>query len=82
MCDHFEQRLDIGVGRGIRSHEYRHADGLFKQHLQTVGIPRHMVVRETNAQAAALARRALRVSMQLVATQVMPAFMRTEVSAR
>jgi hypothetical protein len=49
---------------------------------QRLDIPRHMVVRETNAHAAALARRARPVSMQLVATQVMPAFMWTEVSAR
>ncbi len=40
--------------------EHRDADGLFNQHLQTplAGITRHMVVRETDAEAVALARRA------------------------
>ena len=60
--------LDIGIGRGIRSvehewdlrDEYRDADSLFNQHVHTplAGITRHMIVRETDAEAVALARRA------------------------
>jgi alkanesulfonate monooxygenase SsuD/methylene tetrahydromethanopterin reductase-like flavin-dependent oxidoreductase (luciferase family) len=40
--------------------EHRDADGLFNQHLHTplAGITRHMVVRDTDAEAVAVARRA------------------------